>query len=108
MVSFTVPSAERIRFDGLEQIQWSFSVAAVLEVVLAFGGGELGDECSDASPESFDRASFKLASQRLQHREQQLDRIEIGAVGWQKQQSRLTRLHLSGAFKSHQSSREGA
>jgi hypothetical protein len=47
---------------------------------------------SDGVPEGADGSLGSLAQERLEFREGLLDRIEVGAVGWQEAQLRAGRL----------------
>ena len=56
------------------------------DVVEAFGWGEGVEEATDREPEGFAGSFGGLAQERLQLGEGELDRVEIGAVGRQKEQ----------------------
>jgi hypothetical protein len=53
------------------------------EVVGAFRGAEGADDASDGAPEAGDGAFGGLAEEGLELGEGVLDRIEVGAVGWE-------------------------
>ena len=58
------------------------------EVVGALCGAEAAAEVAQCCPQHFGRADRLGAEQRLELGEGQLDRVEIGAVGWDEQQRR--------------------
>jgi len=83
----------------LGQSEWNFSnetsrafsksscgVAAVPGVVSALRGLEAIEEFSDPTPESMDGSLLGFTEQSLQHGEDLLDGIEVGAVGSQEHQ----------------------
>jgi hypothetical protein len=59
------------------------TIAAVGEVVGAFGGRHGGEEAADGGPELVFGARGCLAQERLELGEQLLDQVEVGAVGRQ-------------------------
>src|SRR4029077_13778797 len=63
------------------------------EVVCAFLRGEAAEEISDGVPEGLTAAGCSLADQRLEFGEGLLDRIEIGAVGRQVDQTGAARFN---------------
>ena len=53
------------------------------EVVGAFGGGEFVEELTDAIPEGVDRALGRSSEESFEFGEGELDRVQVGRVGWE-------------------------
>ena len=64
------------------------TVAGVGEVVCALGGTEEIEELSDLSPSGLDVTRLSVSDEMLELGEDLLDRVEIGAVGRQKDEVR--------------------
>ena len=67
----------------LEHIPLRWNIARVDEVIGALGRREGVEPAADGAPEVVDAWRPGAAEQRLQLGEDLLDRIEIGALGWQ-------------------------
>jgi hypothetical protein len=61
-------------------------VTRLSEIIDAFAAGYLVDELSDAVCGLLDGAGVLPAEQRLERGECLLDGIQVGAVGWQKEE----------------------
>lgn len=68
------------------------AVAAVSEVVSAFGFLEVVEEFTAAPPERFDRSFSRGPQEAFDFRKHLIDGIEVGTVGRQKEELGLRRL----------------
>src|SRR5574341_390933 len=83
----------------------SRSISAVAKVISAFGWGEAVEESTDPIPKSCHGSLAGGSEKRLEFGEDLLDRIEIGAVGREKQEpssARGDRLRDAGHFVASQ------
>ena len=95
-----LPPAEMLLANWLGHGQTAFYsvfrssciVSCGLEVVGAFGGGEDLDEAPDGGPKALNRALGGFPEQSFEFGEGVLDRVEVGAVGRQVEQSCAGRL----------------